>query len=177
MKYILISLPALVSVASAAEIMGTYYESASPAPASVAEASQATDAPSGEFTVSAATVTQPIAPTQTPEIAVASWAATEEMPYWHLTQSGYQQMECGYGYYKDTQGYCQKESWVRAVFDLHFVSSLICVSVGLQYAEEECYETVIINKWVTIRISPGPGIKSLDLSQEEVLSSKSRACD
>jgi len=130
MKYIVVSLSALVSVASAAEIMGTYYVSASPAPASVAEASQATDAasnvpPSGEITVSVATVTQPLAPTQTPELAVASWAATEEMPYWHLTQNGYQKMECGYGYYKDTQGYCQRESW---------------------YTKEECYETVIINK-------------------------------
>ena len=125
MKYIVVSLSALVSVASAAEIMGTYYVSASPAPASVAEASQATDAasnvpPSGEITVSVATVTQPLAPTQTPELAVASWAATEEMPYWHLTQNGYQKMECGYGYYKDTSGYCQRESWVRAVFVLHF---------------------------------------------------------
>lgn len=121
MKYILASLPALVSVASAAEIMGTYWVPADPAPASVAQASQATDAtaivpPSGELTVSVATVTQPIAPTQTPELATSSWAATEEMPYWVLTRDGYQQMECGYGYYKDTQGYCQPESWVRAVF-------------------------------------------------------------
>jgi hypothetical protein len=130
MKYILVSLPALVSVASAAEIMGTYWVPADPAPASIAQASQATDAasvvpPSGELTVSVATVTQEIAPTQTPELATSSWAATEEMPYWHLTQAGYQQMDCGYGYYKDTQGYCQPESW---------------------YSQGECYETVIINK-------------------------------
>lgn len=128
MKYILASLPALASVASAAEIMGTYYVPADPAPASVAEASQATsqatDAtavvpPSGELTLSVATATQPIAPTETPDLATSSWAATEEMPYWHLTQAGYQQMDCGYGYYKDTQGYCQPESWVRAVFVLY----------------------------------------------------------
>jgi hypothetical protein len=130
MKYILASLPALVSVASAAEIMGTYYVSGDPAPASVAEVAQATDGPAdasatGEFTVSAATLTQSIEPTQTPVDATSSWAATEEMPYWHLTQSGYQQMGCGYGYYKDTQGYCQPESW---------------------YSQGECYETVIFNK-------------------------------
>lgn len=138
MKYILVSLPALVSVASAVEILGTYYIPADPAPASVAEASQATSqatdsasasasdpatdiTSSGEITLSVATVTQPMEPTQTPELATSSWAATEEMPYWHLTQQGYQQMECGYGYYKDMQGYCQPESWVRAVCVLYFV--------------------------------------------------------
>jgi len=151
MKYILVSLPALVSVASAAEIMGTYYIPAGPAPASVASASLATDAASnvpasGEITVSAATSTAPIEPTQTPVDPTSSWAATEEMPYWHLTQSGYQQMDCGYGYYKDTQGYCQPESWVRTVFVPHFGLVLIFVSVGLQYSQGECYETVIIEK-------------------------------
>ncbi len=139
MKYILASLSALVSVASAMEVLGTYYIPASPAPASVAEASQATSqatdsasdvsqatdstsdvTSSGEITLSAATVTQSTEPTQTPELATSSWAATEEMPYWHLTQNGYQQMDCGYGYYKDMQGYCQPESWVRAVCVLHF---------------------------------------------------------
>jgi len=134
MKYILVSLPALVSVASAVEILGTYYIPASPAPASVAEVSQATSqatdsasdiTSSGEITLSVATVTQSIEPTQVPELATSSWAATEEMPYWHLTQKGYQEMECGYGYYKDTQGYCRPESW---------------------YTHDECYETVIINK-------------------------------
>ena len=121
MKYILVSLPALVSVASAVEILGTYYIPASPAPASVAEASQATSqatdvasdiTSSGEITLSVATVTQSIEPTQTPELATSSWAATDEMPYWHLTVQGYQEMECGYGYYKDMQGYCRPESWV-----------------------------------------------------------------
>jgi hypothetical protein len=117
MKYFLVALPAFVSVASAAEILGTYYMPASPA--SVVEASQATAQPSsasnapasGEYTVSAATSTQSMAPTQTPVPAASSWAATEEMPYWHMTQGGYQQMGCGYGYYKDMQGYCQPESW------------------------------------------------------------------
>ena len=144
MKYILASLPALVSVASAAEIMGTYYMPADPAPASVAEVSQATsqattaqatDATSSvpssdEITLSMATVTQSIEPTQTPELATSSWAATEEMPYWHMTQDGYQSMDCGYGYYKDTRGYCQRESWVRATFILHF-ALVVDVLVGL----------------------------------------------
>lgn len=132
MKYIIVTLPVLASVASA-QIMGTYYESANPAPASgvasVVEASQqpSSQAPSasssppasGEYTVSAATSTEAMAPTQTPVLA-SSWAYTEEMPYWHMTQNGYQQMGCGYGYYKDTKGYCQPESWVRTVFLLHF---------------------------------------------------------
>jgi hypothetical protein len=48
------------------------------------------------------------------------WAATEEMPYWHMTQGGYQQMGCGYGYYKDMQGYCQPESWVCPILIFHF---------------------------------------------------------
>ena len=143
MKYILASLPALMSVASAAEIMGTYYMPADPAPASVAAVSQATsqataeatDATStssvpssDEVTLSMATVTQPMDPAQTPELATSSWAATEEMPYWHMTQDGYQSMDCGYGWYKDTRGYCQRESWVRAVSYFISFSSLICRS-------------------------------------------------
>ena len=124
MKYILVSLPALVSVASAAEIVGTYYMPAMPAPASVVEvSSQATPeaavAASGEYTVSAATSTAPMEPTQTP-VPASSWAATEEVPYWHMTQYGYKDMGCGYGYRKDDQGYCKPESWVCTVSISHF---------------------------------------------------------
>jgi len=129
MKYILVSLPALVSVASAAEIVGTYYMPAIPAPASVVEvSSQATEAAvaaTGEYTVSAATSTAPMEPSQTP-VPASSWAATEEVPYWHMTQYGYQQMACGYGYRKDDQSYCKPESWYDH--------------------GDECYETVIFNK-------------------------------
>lgn len=130
MKYILVTLPALASVASA-QIMGTYYEPASPQAsggASVAQVSQqpsqATSTPpaSGEYTVSAATSTEAVAPTQAPVLASSSWAYTEEMPYWHMTQNGYQQMGCGYGYSKDTKGYCQPESWVCALLLFHFWS-------------------------------------------------------
>jgi hypothetical protein len=108
MKYILASLPALVSVVSAAEIMGTYYMPADPAPASVAAVSQptsqataeATDAtssipPSDQITLSAATVTQPVDPTQTPQLSTTTRAATEEIPYWHITQDGNQSIDSG----------------------------------------------------------------------------------
>jgi len=190
MKYILIALPVLASVASA-EIMGTYYEPASPAPASgaasVVEASQqassqapsstASASASGEYTVSAATSTEAVAPTQTPVVASSSWAYTEEVPYWHMTKDGYQQMGCGYGYYKDTKGYCQPESWVCTVLLFHF--GLVADPwVGLQYNKEGgCYETVILNQCVTSAICPRQGIDYLDLSQEEVLCSKSRDHD
>jgi len=139
MKYILVALPAFVSVASA-EIMGTYYVPAS-APASVIDASQSLPTPdassatsvppaSGEYTVSAATLTESVAPTQAPVDPTSSWAATEEVPYWHMTKDGYQKMDCGYGYYKDTKGYCQPESWVCTVLIFQSIWWLIrCLSV------------------------------------------------
>jgi hypothetical protein len=59
----------------------------------------------------------------------------QAMPYNWYQQQGKQQLECGYGWKKDSSGMCQKESW---------------------YEYEGCYETIIINKkphcpvaWVT----------------------------
>lgn len=34
------------------------------------------------------------------------------MPYSSMTSGGYSSLECGYGYYKASNGYCQAESWV-----------------------------------------------------------------
>ena len=36
----------------------------------------------------------------------------EVMPYESMTAGGYSSLECGYGYYKASNGYCMQESWV-----------------------------------------------------------------
>lgn len=37
-----------------------------------------------------------------------------QYPYSWFQQGGYQQLSCGYGYYRNAQGYCQAESWVSS---------------------------------------------------------------
>ena len=120
MKYIVASLPVLVSVASAAEIIGTYWVAEEEVLPTVLESK-----PEGElYTLFASTSTQSSDVAPTP-VSVNSWAYTDEVPYWHMTEGGYTDLDCGYGYSKDDWGYCQPADW---------------------YTDAGCYETVIINK-------------------------------
>lgn len=44
-------------------------------------------------------------------------AYTDVMPYASMTQGGYQQMACGYGYARQSQqDYCVQQPWVRFIF-------------------------------------------------------------
>jgi uncharacterized protein YifE (UPF0438 family) len=123
-------------------------QTASPAQAintGVAAAQQSqTPTPTGSSPMSSSTMTPTAAP-QAPEPtgdrnpSTMTWGPNEgpyqAMPYSWYQQQGKMQLECGYGWKKDSSGTCQKESW---------------------YQYEGCYETIIINKkphcpvaWVT----------------------------
>lgn len=39
----------------------------------------------------------------------------DQMSYDSYKSGGYKQLECGYGYYKSSDGHCQQESWVRHI--------------------------------------------------------------
>lgn len=46
-------------------------------------------------------------------VSVADLPYLQQYPYSWLQSGGYQQLQCGYGYYRNSGGYCQAESWVR----------------------------------------------------------------
>ena len=64
---------------------------------------QATD--SSTVTASAAYSTATAPPTSTTDFYSI-------MPYESMTAGGYSSLECGYGYTKASNGYCEAESWV-----------------------------------------------------------------
>jgi hypothetical protein len=37
----------------------------------------------------------------------------QRMPYADFSSSGYKSLECGYGYYRESDGYCTPHTWVR----------------------------------------------------------------
>jgi hypothetical protein len=39
----------------------------------------------------------------------------KEMPYSSMVAGGYASMGCGYGYKKDSKGYCSPEDWVSVI--------------------------------------------------------------
>ena len=47
------------------------------------------------------------------------------MPYDSMTAGGYQSLDCGYGYSKSSNGYCQAESWVCFIFHILFGSLVL----------------------------------------------------
>jgi hypothetical protein len=51
---------------------------------------------------------------------VSSSDMYSSMPYSSFMDGGYSSMNCGYGYYKSSDGSCKPESWVR-LLALHFV--------------------------------------------------------
>jgi hypothetical protein len=42
----------------------------------------------------------------------SAYVYTQVMPYSSMINGGYKDLQCGYGYYKDSNGSCSKESWV-----------------------------------------------------------------
>jgi len=114
----------------------------------VSAPSQSPTATSGSSTIASSAMAENVAPTSAPQApeptgarnpSTMTWGPGEgpyqAMPYSWYQQQGKQQLECGYGWKKDSSGSCQKESW---------------------YQYEGCYETIIINKkphcpvaWVT----------------------------
>jgi hypothetical protein len=53
----------------------------------------------------------------------------QDMPYSSFKDGGYKSLSCGYGYSKDSSGYCKPDSW---------------------WQDQGCYETIIINKCVLL---------------------------
>lgn len=106
MKYYISSFSALASVASASQIMGTYYM----APMDVVGLGYS----SSDLLKATSTEEYATTPTSTYE---STRAYTDIMPYATLTQSGYQQLDCGYGYGRErSSDYCSRQSWVRLQF-------------------------------------------------------------
>ncbi len=44
--------------------------------------------------------------------ATATYDIYSMMPYASMTAGGYQELQCGYGWYKDSSGKCMQQSWV-----------------------------------------------------------------
>lgn len=105
MKSAILATLSLVSftAASAVEVIGMYTTT-------YAANSEATSAaPQAAYGANYATTTTPApAATQTYDIYSA-------MPYTSMTAGGYQQLQCGYGWSKDSQGRCVKDNWVSFI--------------------------------------------------------------
>jgi hypothetical protein len=132
MKYLIAVLPALatLSAVSAQSVIGVHNIPASEA--GVPNASSSTSVASGyaESQPSGTSTSVDMSssvPTAAPSssannsygYAVSSsaddsYGYTDAMPYSSMTQGGYQQMGCGYGYARQSgQGYCVQQPWVR----------------------------------------------------------------
>lgn len=65
--------------------------------------------------------------------AAPAVAYTTSMPYASMTAGGYQQMGCGYGWYKGSNGQCMQESWVSFLkffpMDDGFVRAMLTLCV------------------------------------------------
>ena len=67
------------------------------------------------------------------------------MPYSSYQAGGYKSLDCGYGYKKQSDGSCGKESWVSIEFyDIRnkFINR---IAACRQYTNNGCYATTIIN--------------------------------
>jgi len=67
------------------------------------------------------------------------------MPYSSYQAGGYKSLDCGYGYKKQSDGSCGKESWVSTGFyDIRnkFINRFAACR---QYTNDGCYATTIIN--------------------------------
>jgi hypothetical protein len=121
------ALPVLasVSVVTAQSVLGVFYIPASEAgiTPSASNASASGSAPS----VTAMDVGSMPTPAP-PSSQTVQYGYTDVMPYSSMTQEGYQQMACGYGYARqDQQAYCVQQPWVRPVyFSLESWSLIIC---------------------------------------------------
>ena len=51
-----------------------------------------------------------------PTAAPSASSFYDVMPYDSYMSGGYKSLDCGYGYYKGSDGSCQTESWVRVIF-------------------------------------------------------------
>jgi hypothetical protein len=74
------------------------------------------------------------------------------MPYESFKSGGYKSMDCGYGYYKGSDGSCNsKESWVR-ISHLEILRAMQFMrSNHLQYTTTEgCYQMYQSQKYVVI---------------------------
>ena len=90
----MVSMPSYDS-ASASSSSGGYYGGY--APAETTAASSTSNAYDSQYT-------------QPPD--TSSYDIYSVMPYSSMTAGGYQSLDCGYGYSKNSNGYCQAESWV-----------------------------------------------------------------
>ena len=53
-------------------------------------------------------------PTQAPSPEyMPGYDYQKAMPYSSMVNGGYQQLDCGYGWYKGSDGKCAKQTWVR----------------------------------------------------------------
>lgn len=53
------------------------------------------------------------APASDPSLAsIEQLPYLQQYPYSWFQQGGYQQLQCGYGYFRNAEGYCQAETWV-----------------------------------------------------------------
>jgi hypothetical protein len=116
MKYLLAVLPALttLSVVSAQSVIGVHSIPASEAGIPNASSSISVASESAESQPTSMSVDMSPLPTAAPSSSADnSYGYTDVMPYSSMTQGGYQQMDCGYGYARQSrQGYCMQQPWV-----------------------------------------------------------------
>jgi hypothetical protein len=106
MKSIIFGLTTFVAAASAqysgwGEVAASY---ASPSATASSDCVSSGGSGCGDASSSASSSTMTAAPSSSP--------AYDSGYYSSFTQGGYSSMNCGYGYSKDSKGYCQKQSWV-----------------------------------------------------------------
>jgi hypothetical protein len=121
MRYLLAVLPALttISAVSAQSVVGVYSIPASEAAVPNASSSTSVASVSADSAPTATSTSVDLSsmPTAAPFSSQdSSYGYTDMMPYSSLTQGGYQQMGCGYGYARQSpQGYCMQQPWVSLI--------------------------------------------------------------
>lgn len=135
MKYLFAVLPALATlrVISAQSVVGVHFISAGETGTAEASGTSSVSeaAASSAANESAASTSTDMSamPTEAPSSSVDnnSYGYTDVMPYSSMTQNGYQQMECGYGYARQSpMGYCEQQAWVSLFFHTEYNGFLIC---------------------------------------------------
>jgi hypothetical protein len=110
------ALPVLasVSVVTAQSVIGVYYIPADDA--TITPSAANVSAPASAPSVTAMDVSS--MPTPAPASSQpVQYGYTDMMPYSSMTQGGYQQMACGYGYARQNQqGFCAQQPWVSTVY-------------------------------------------------------------
>ena len=132
MKYLFTVVPiALATLRASAQVVvgvhftpagqvGTPQASGSSSVSEAASVSGAAATESGSTSTSSDMSAMPTQPPSSSSVDNNSYGYTDVMPYSSLTQNGYQQMACGYGYARQSpMGYCEQQSWVCSFYLLN----------------------------------------------------------